>query len=232
MQCCDPYKESVVMTRDEARAFDSWAINTIGIPGAVLMENAGRRCAKLIKEKLDSVENPKVCIFCGTGNNGGDGFVIARHLRNYGFDIVLVICGTRDKIKGDALVNLNILDQLGQKIEYLNITKPDVAHKIKTFAADANMLVDAIFGTGLQGQISENYISLIESINALNIPILAVDIPSGLDCDTGHPLGAGINAAYTVTFSALKKGFLTRIALEYTGQIHIASIGVEPFEMK
>jgi len=85
------------MTRDEVRAFDSWAINTLGIPGVVLMENAGRSCAELIKEKLADTTNPKVCIFCGTGNNGGDGYVIARHLLNSGFSVTIVIFGDRNK---------------------------------------------------------------------------------------------------------------------------------------
>ena len=89
-----PDKKCVVISRDEVRAFDAWAINTLGIPGVVLMENAGRSCAELIKEKLAGIAEPKVCIFCGTGNNGGDGYVIARHLLNSGFRVVVVICGT------------------------------------------------------------------------------------------------------------------------------------------
>ena len=87
------------MSRDEVRAFDSFAINTLGIPGVILMENAGRSCAELIKEKLAGASEPRVCIFCGTGNNGGDGYVIARHLLNSGLKVIVVICGNRSKIK-------------------------------------------------------------------------------------------------------------------------------------
>ena len=228
-------KKSVVMTRQEIRAVDAWAINTLGVPGVVLMENVGRSCAELIKEKLAKAARPKVCIFCGTGNNGGDGYVIARGLLNSGFEVTVVICGLRDKIKGDAKINLDILERLGQRLEQLNLNA-DIAGQVKTFAEGADMIVDAVFGTGLSGQLSDEYKRLIESINAQNKPVLAVDIPSGLDCDTGRPirqaqggpLGAAVKAKYTVTFVALKKGFTEKASAEYTGQVFVASIGVEP----
>ena len=224
-------KKFVVMSRDEVRTVDSWAINTIGVPGVVLMENAGRSCAELIKEKLKDVAAPKVCIFCGTGNNGGDGYVIARHLLNSGFEVVVVICGNREKVKGDAKINLDILERLGRPIEQLNIRDDDVPAQVKAFTADTDMLVDSLFGTGLGGQLSDEYKQLIESINACDCPILAVDIPSGLDCDSGSAiggLGAAIRASYTVTFVAVKKGFTSGSAAKYTGEIFVASIGVEP----
>jgi len=222
------HNKYMVMSRDEVRAFDSWAINELGIPGVVLMENAGRSCAELIKEKLTGIGNPKVCIFCGTGNNGGDGYVIARHLLNSDFGVVIVIVGDRSKVKGDAKINLDILEGLGQPIKQLDLNESDIASKVKGFAADANMLVDGIFGTGLKGQLSNEYKQLIESIEAQNRPVLAVDIPSGLDCDSGQPLGAAIKAIYTVTFAAVKTGFTCGVASEYTGEIFVASIGVEP----
>ena len=225
--------ECTVMSRDEVRTFDSWAINTLGIPGVVLMENAGRSCAELIKEKLKGVSNPKVCIFCGIGNNGGDGYVIARHLLNSDFRVTVVVVGDRSKVKGDAKINLDILEGLGHPIEQLNVSDGDIADKIKAFAANANMLVDGIFGTGLKGQLSDEYKQLIESINAQNRPILAVDIPSGLECNTGSALGglgAAIKATYTVTFAAVKTGFTSKRASEYTGEIFVASIGVEPIQ--
>ena len=214
------------MARDQVRAFDSWAINTLGIPGMVLMENAGRSCAELIKEKLRDITNPKVCIFCGTGNNGGDGYVIARHLINSGFAVTVVISGDRSKIKGDAKTNLDILERMGQPVKRLNLADGNIAGQVETFAAGADMLVDSLFGTGLSGQLSDEYRQLIESINARNCPILAVDIPSGLGCDSGEPLGAAIRASYTVTFVAAKKGFALASAAPYTGEVFVASIGV------
>jgi NAD(P)H-hydrate epimerase len=224
-------KECVVMTRDEVRAFDAWAINTLGVPGVVLMENAGRSCAELIRDKLASLARPKVCIFCGTGNNGGDGYVIARHLLNSGFEVVVVICGERSKIGGDAKLNLDILEGLGQAIEQLSLEQEDIAGRIGSFAAGADMIVDGLFGIGLKGQLSEEYKQLIEAINAQEGPILAIDIPSGLDCDSGQPLGAAVKASCTVTFVAVKRGFIVgQGARQYTGEVMVASIGVEPAE--
>ncbi len=228
MEQYSPDKNQVIMTRDQVRSFDSWAINTLGIPGVVLMENAGRSCAELIKSELKPIDNPKVCIFCGTGNNGGDGYVIARHLLNSGFRVSVVICGDKEKVKGDAKINLDILEGMGQSIEQLNLAAADLAEKINAYTDSADMLVDGLFGTGLKGQLSGQYQELIETINARGIPILAVDIPSGLDCDTGRPLGVAARAKYTVTFVAVKKGFTVSGAADFTGRVFIASIGIEP----
>jgi NAD(P)H-hydrate epimerase len=216
------------MTRDEVRAFDAWAIDTLGIPGVVLMENAGRSCAELIREKLKDTLRPKVCIFCGTGNNGGDGYVIARHLINDGFDVMVVLCGQRNKVKGDARTNLDILERMGRHIERLDPADADLPEQVRRLTAGAVLIVDGLFGTGLRGQLSNEYTRLIEAINACDCPILAVDIPSGLDCDSGEPLGAAIKAAWTVTFVAVKKGFTSAGAARYTGEIFVASIGIVP----
>lgn len=229
MEKYTPDKKYRVMSRDEVRAVDSWAIERIGVPGVVLMENAGRSCAKLIREKLAGIGNPSVCIFCGTGNNGGDGYVIARHLINTGVRTKVILCGDRHKVRGDARINLEILERLGHAAESLDPADADAAGQVTTLAGGADMIVDALFGTGLQGEVSGPYRSLIEAINALQCPIVAVDIPSGLDCDTGEPLGTAIVAAYTVTFVAVKKGFVASAAASrYTGELYIASIGVEP----
>ncbi len=229
MKKYSPDKKCIVMTNSQVRAFDSWAINELGIAGVVLMENAGRSCAELIREKLSDIAKPKVCIFCGTGNNGGDGYVIARHLLNSGFEVTVVIIGDCEKIKGDALINLKLLERMGQPIEKFDLNISDIACKIKAYAGDAHMLVDALFGTGLRGQLKAEYIELIQCINEQKCPILAVDIPSGLDCDTGMPLGAAVKAACTVTFVAVKTGFtLANTAIKYTGEIFVASIGIEP----
>ncbi|OHB64197.1 MAG: NAD(P)H-hydrate epimerase [Planctomycetes bacterium RBG_13_50_24] len=226
MERYSPDKKYIVMTRDEVRAFDAWAINSLGIPGVVLMENAGRSCAELIEDKLKDIANPKVCIFCGTGNNGGDGYVIARHLINRGIRVTVVVCGDRNKIKGDAKTNLDILERMGRPVELLNPSDRDIAGEAERLGTGAGVIVDSLFGTGLRGQLSDEYRRLIESINACNSPVLAVDIPSGLDCDAGEPLGGAIRAAWTVTFVAVKKGFVSANAAQYTGEIFIASIGI------
>jgi hydroxyethylthiazole kinase-like uncharacterized protein yjeF len=229
MEKYTPQKQFRVMSRDEVRRVDAWAIGEIGVPGVVLMENAGRSCAELAQQKLAGVDNPKVCIFCGTGNNGGDGYVIARHLLNAGVRVRIVLCGERDKVGGDARTNLEILERLSHTVEPLDPGAEDLSIHVGAFAGDADMIVDALFGTGLRGELKREYRSLIEAVNGLGRPILAVDIPSGLDCDTGEPLGAAIRATYTVTFVAMKKGFLASPeASRYTGELYIASIGVEP----
>ncbi len=221
-------KKFRVMTADEVRSVDNWAINTLGIPGVVLMENAGRSCAEFIKNKLSGRSNPKVCIFCGTGNNGGDGFVIGRHLLNSGFKVTVVICGGTNKVGGDAKINLDIIRQMGQSIEQLNLKNTEIEKAVRVFAAGSDMVVDAIFGTGLKGHLKDECKKLIEAINALDLPILAVDIPSGLDCDTGQPQGTAIRADYTITFVAVKAGFESPTAAQYTGEVHVASIGIKP----
>ena len=226
MEKYSPDKKCVVMTRDEVRAVDAWAINTLGIPGVVLMENAGRSCAELIEDKLKDMAGSKVCIFCGTGNNGGDGYVIARHLINHGIKVTVVVCGDRTKIKGDAKINLDILERMGRPVELLDPPGRDITGEIEHLSAGAGIIVDSLFGTGLRGQLSDEYRRLIKSINASNIPVMAVDIPSGLDCDSGEPLGAAIRAAWTVTFVAVKRGFVSASAAQYTGEIFVASIGI------
>lgn len=213
-----------VMTRDEVRGVDAWAIGSVGISGVVLMENAGSGCADIIAERLGGTQGKRVCIFCGGGNNGGDGYVIARHLHNAGCLVKVVICADRGKIKGDALENLRIIEKMKLDVE---ICDPS-GEMVVRVAADCDMVVDALLGTGLTGQLRDNYIELIESINSLGAEIIAVDIPSGLDCDKGVPLGAAIRAAATVTFVAVKKGFTEESANDFTGDVYVVSIGIEP----
>jgi len=228
MEKYQPDKKFVVMSREEVRSIDRWAIEEIGIPGVVLMENAGRSCAELIAERLAALEKPKVCIFCGTGNNGGDGFVAARHLVNKGFAVTVVLCGDKNKVRGDAKINLDILERLGQSVEQLEPASAQINARVAELASNADIVVDALFGTGLNGRLRDDYIRLIGSINALGKPVIAVDIPSGLDCDTAEVLGASIRAVATVTFVAVKKGFTKPKASEYTGEIFVADIGITP----
>lgn len=218
-----------VMSRAEVRKFDSWAINSLGIPGSVLMENAGRSCAEFIVGRLSGKDNPGVCIFCGTGNNGGDGYVIARHLFNAGVRVQVVICGEMAKIKGDAKINLEIIDGMGLSIEQMAMAFDKLEGQVRGFCEGCDILVDGLFGTGLEGEPYAEYVKLIECINETGQEVIAIDIPSGLDCDRGVPLGTAIKASATVTFAAVKKGFeACAEASKYTGQVYVASIGVEP----
>lgn len=225
----DP-KTDFTLTGGQIRDFDAWAIKSAGIPGIVLMENAGRGCAEVIIEQLNKLACRKVCVFCGTGNNGGDGFVIARHLVNAGFEAVVAVLGNTAKIKGDAEVNYKIASNMNIPISELDPSSGQIEEDIEKITDGCDLLVDAIFGTGLKGQLANGFDLIVKKINSLGKPAVAVDVPSGLDCDTGKPLGNAVKASITVTFAAAKKGFTNPLAAEYTGRIYIASIGIEPEE--
>jgi NAD(P)H-hydrate epimerase len=208
------------MTRDQVRAFDAWAIREIGIPGAILMENAGRGCAAEIHDRYGQERSLHITVACGTGNNGGDGFVIARHLSNRGHRIRVLLCGDRHKVKGDARLQLEILERMqGSDLR--------IASEAGDFR-DSDLLVDALFGTGLAGAPRDPYPAMIDRLNRAGRPIVSVDIPSGLDCNTGRPWGPVVQADLTVTFVCLKQGFLSEASRAYTGHVRVASIGIEP----
>lgn len=229
----DNRENMVVMSRAQVRQFDSWAINSLGIPGSVLMENAGRSCAEFITDLVSGKDDPGVCIFCGTGNNGGDGYVIARHLFNADVRVRVVICGEKAKIAGDARLNLEIIDGMGLSVEQMEMAVDRLDDQVRRFCEGCDVLVDGIFGTGLKGEPYPEYVKLIECINGAGLEVIAIDIPSGLDCDRGVPLAAAIKASATVTFVAVKKGFKAcDESSQYTGQVYVASIGVEPSMQK
>ena len=221
----DPDK-SLIMSKKQVRSVDSWAINDLGIPGVVLMENAGRGVSQLIESIIGT--QAAVGIVCGAGNNGGDGYVIARHLLNSGYNVRVMILSDKDKIKGDAGINLSVLEKITNDISYCLPNDPSTLGKISEFLHGCDILVDAIFGTGLQGQLRPGFETVIESLNQSKVQILAVDIPSGLDCDSGQPLGASIRARWTATFVANKLGFLYPDSKKYTGQVYVVPIGVLP----
>lgn len=217
-----------VMSRDQVRSFDRWAIEQVHIPGAVLMENAGRNAAACLAEQIGSVQSAQVAIFCGPGNNGGDGFVITRHLANRGARPTVILCADRQRIRGEALTHLQIIEAMNLPIQVLD-WEGNLLEQVRQMTAEANWIADALLGTGLQGQVHEPMAELICALNAAGKPICAVDIPSGLDCDRGIPLPICIQAEMTVTFAALKKGFVqTPQSRQVTGRIYVASIGISP----
>ncbi len=190
------------------------------------MERAAKAFVTWFMRNIDI--SHKIIVFAGPGNNGGDGYVIARHLVNAGIGVNIIICGDKRKIKGDAKINLDILAALNQAVEQVDPDSSDIVKIIEKYGSKADMIVDCLFGTGLTGIVKDGYKLIIDAINSLTCPVLAVDIPSGLDCDTGEMLGAAVQADYTVTFIAMKKGFTNERTSIYTGEIYIASIGVNP----
>lgn len=206
------------VTAAEMREIDRCAIQEFGIPGVVLMENAGRGAATVALDMLKGADNPKAAVVCGQGNNGGDGYVIARHLHNAGISVVVRIVAPREKIAGDALINLSIIEKMKLDVQFISADSLDFS--------DATIIVDALLGTGLSGAVREPYLTAIRKINAAAKPVLAVDIPSGLNSDTGEVLGECVRAARTVTFALPKIGFTIKAGPAVAGPVTVVDIGV------
>ncbi|MFP4144620.1 MAG: NAD(P)H-hydrate epimerase [Phycisphaeraceae bacterium] len=231
-----PADQAQVLPRDEVRELDRLAVASLGIPSIVLMENAGRNGADVILDLLRvgprklSPGEGRVAIFCGGGNNGGDGYVIARHLHNAGVHVRIFAAKDPGELDGDARVNADICRKMDLEIyparEPAAIgQKPELA----AWLAEADVIVDALLGTGFQGEVREPLASLIELINAQEVPqTVAADVPSGLDCQTGEPANATVRAAVTVTFAANKEGFLSDSARPWLGELLVADIGTPP----
>ena len=215
-----------VLTREEMRELDRKAIEEYKIPGIILMENAGRNVAEEVLKMLDDPHQAKVAILCGKGNNGGDGFVVARHLHNHSIHVdVFLIARVSDILKdGDAGTNLQIL--LTMKIPVNEIFDIPGVNSILKELHNYNILVDALFGTGLSGDVREPFKTLINGVDNLNKPMVSVDIPSGLDCNTGKILGAAIKATKTVTLAIAKKGFYLNDGSSYTGEVIVSDISI------
>jgi NAD(P)H-hydrate epimerase len=209
------------LTNAETRELDRRAIEEFGIPGIVLMENAGRGMADLL---LTLGVNGQVVICCGKGNNGGDGFVIARWLEARGVAVRVLLFCKPDELTGDAATNCRIV----QKCEIPMSIPPGSLDDavLKRELADADWIVDALFGSGLRGPVRPPYDRIIEAINASPARVFAVDTPSGLDSDTGQPLGATIRAHHTATIVAMKQGFATPASREWTGEVNVIDIGL------
>lgn len=208
------------LSRDEVRTVDRKAIERYGLPGIVLMENAGQGAAALLLEREAS---GPVLICCGKGNNGGDGFVIARHLDAAGCEVRLLLVCPVEELSGDASTNAEVARRSGLSMHVL--PEPVEPQWLDDRFRGADWIVDALLGTGTRGGIRPPYDAVIEAINRTPASVLAVDLPSGLDCDTGRPLGPCVRADITVTFVAEKKGFGSETASEFTGQVHVVGIG-------
>jgi NAD(P)H-hydrate epimerase len=211
------------LSREQVRAFDQYAIQRLGIPSAVLMENAGRGAAHVLHNL--GIQG-LVVIACGKGNNGGDGLVIARHLANLGASVLALLFARPESLSADAALHWNIVQRMRLPSEVWGDSNWDET-KLTACFAQAEWIVDALFGTGLSGAVRPPFDRLITLINDSRARVLAVDIPSGLDVDTGEPFSAStIRAEHTVTFVASKLGFGNPSAARYLGQVHIADIGV------
>ena len=241
------------LSRQEVRVLDTKAAAELGLPTLVLMENAGRGAAALLAEVItqkdgqplgsDSVAFrqatllppaatsqplPRVLILCGPGNNGGDGAVMARHLDSWGFPVQVVWFASQAELRGDAKTQWQILALSGMDQTAWDDTngaslQPDA---LDALVAGADWLVDGLLGTGLTRPLEGTLQLIVEAMNRSRMPVLALDLPSGLDADQGVPLGTAIRAQVTATFVAPKLGFAAAGASDYTSEVVVIDIGL------
>jgi len=242
------------LSRQEVRRLDVQAAEELALPSLILMENAGRGAASWLAELAGAVPPdaggrvfspspsalspdlphgpalPPVLVLCGPGNNGGDGGVVARHLNAWGFPVRVVWFARRDQLQGDAAVQWEILRKSGvEQSAWFDAIPGDSEldpTQLAALLADADWLVDGLLGTGLSRSVEGPLRTVIEAMNRSGKPVFALDLPSGLDADTGQPLGTAVRACATATFVAAKLGFTAPGAADYTGEVAIIDIGL------
>ncbi len=213
-----------VANAKEMQELDRKAIETYRIPGMILMENAGKGAAEVISRTFPDIHRKKIAIIAGKGNNGGDGFVIARYLLNQGVSVKIYLLTDPKGLRGDAETNYSIFQRMKGEIIPVPSSKDYV--KVKRDLEKFDILVDGIFGTGLDAEVRGYYREVIDHLNTLQRPIVAIDIPSGLDADTGKPLGTAIHASLTITFGLPKVGHLIPPGIDYVGDVRVVDIGI------
>lgn len=205
------------ITRDQARLVDALAVSDYGMSGAMLMESAGRGVADRLCAL--GIDGP-VAICCGAGNNGGDGYVVARYLDARGYALRILALADPAKLRGNAALNLRILERSN-----VPISCPST-DQFARHLDGCQWVIDALLGTGARGEPRSPLAEAIQSINAAKQRVLAIDVPSGLDCDTGLAAMHTIVAEHTCTLVATKPGFLVPAAARYVGQVHVIDIGL------
>jgi NAD(P)H-hydrate epimerase len=216
----------ILVTANEMQEIDRRTIEHFGLPGRVLMENAGRGATLFFLEQFPDIENKKVGVMAGRGNNGGDGLVIARYLKQKGIQVKVYLLAEAKSVQGDAAANLNLLKHLD--IPLIEIPDEALFLKYQPEMDELDVWVDAVLGTGLKSDVKGYLKTVISYVNGLNKPVFAVDIPSGLNSDTGQPGGVCIRAKATATFAFAKTGHMVYPGAGYTGNLEIVDIGIPP----
>lgn len=215
-----------LVTADEMRKMDQQTIESFGLPGRLLMENAGYGATRVLHTHFKDLNKKPVAVLAGRGNNGGDGFVIARYLALAGVRVSVFLLSHASKIGGDAKHNLNLLAPLN--IPVIEIPDKNLFENHKISILHHDIYIDAIFGTGLKSEIDGIFKGIIDLVNNSGKPVFAVDIPSGLDADTGHPHGICMQAHTTATFAYPKIGHILFPGASFTGNLEIVDIGIPP----
>ena len=213
---------TLILSRDQIRQVDQLAISEFHMSGLVLMENAGRNAARIMRTQFGDCGNAFIC--CGPGNNGGDGCVIARHLHNCGWGVRLLVIGAPERMTDDMRANFHIVTAMG--LEPVVATEWSAQEVVLDTIQPGDVVVDALLGTGFAGDVRSPAAEVIRAICAADKhAVVAIDVPSGLDCQTGLPGNATIEADLTITFVAKKTGFNSAEAAPFLGEVHVADIG-------
>jgi len=213
-----------ILNSAQMREADRRTIDDFGIASIVLMENAGRQVVAAMEATFPDLGGRSVAVLCGRGNNGGDGFVVARTLAQRGIDVSVFLVGTSEEVRGDARRNLDVLGRLGHTVVEIadaaawELQSPEIRH--------ADVLVDAMFGTGLRTPLTGLYETIVADINASDVPVVSIDLPSGLSADTCDPIGPCIDASVTVTLAAPKLPLVLPPGEAHCGDVVIADIGL------
>jgi len=222
----------LLVTATQIQDMDKQAIESFGIPGLVLMENAGRGAVDFLLKKFKDIKTKKIAVIAGRGNNGGDGFVIARYLMERGMVVNTFLLSSKKKVTGDAKINMELAQKLCDRshtCSIIEIPDADMFKKLKNRIRHHDLFIDAILGTGLNSDVRGFFKDAIELINSSQRPVFSVDIPSGLHSDTGQPLGIAVKADATVTFAFAKTGQVLYPGNKYTGDLKIIDIGIPNF---
>lgn len=215
---------SKLITSDQMYRIEEKGHSVLGMRRFLMMENAGHGLADFVAHKFKNLKNKRIVAVCGTGNNGGDGFVASRHLAGYGAKITVVLLGSPSDLRSEeARLNWGIIEKM-DSIEI--IFGRELTNEVRRKIAKAGIILDGIFGTGIKGEIREPYASAIDEINKSKAFVLAVDVPSGFDPNTGQIHEKCVQANATVTFHRMKVGLVK--GKKYTGLVHVERIGIPP----
>ncbi|OGR24462.1 MAG: bifunctional ADP-dependent (S)-NAD(P)H-hydrate dehydratase/NAD(P)H-hydrate epimerase [Desulfobacterales bacterium RIFOXYA12_FULL_46_15] len=222
----------LLVTADEMQDMDQKTIRSFGIPGLVLMESAGRGAVDALLSKINTKDIKNIAVMAGRGNNGGDGFVMARYLMEKGFKVTAFLLASKEAVKGDARVNMQFFETLCGHSSFSSLVEIKNEGELKTNKTRIlhhDLFIDAILGTGLNAELKGVVKDAVELMNKSGKPVFSVDIPSGLNADTGKPLGSAVKAFATAAFAFAKAGHILYPGNIHTGELSIIDIGIPKF---